>query len=115
MKKGLVLMLTVCVALGLVVTGCGEKKAESSSEAIEVAKAMETTEEKVDYLVGQAKAFYGSKEFQDVVGAAQYILRYLDKDSQEAQNLLEKARDQLTAAAKEVLKAAEKNLGDFSK
>ena len=101
--------------LSLSLVGCGQKKATSSNEAIETAKSMETTEQKVDYLTKQAKAFYNSKEFQGAVDIAQYILRYLDKDSQAAKDLLEKAKSQLTGAAKGAMEDVEKGLGDFGK
>jgi hypothetical protein len=95
----LVAILIVSVSL----TGCGAKKAESSKEAIDMAKTMETAQEKANYLIGQAKAFYNSKEFQDAVDVAQYVLRYVDKDSQQAKDLVEKAKAQLTSAAKGAL------------
>ena len=76
---GLIPVLIICVSL--LVSGCGAPKAESSGVAIAEAKTMQTPQQKMDYLVGQAKAFYNSKQFQDTVDIAQYILRFLDKDS----------------------------------
>ena len=115
MNKLLVVMFAGCLVVGLILTGCGEKKVASSKEAIQTAKAMETTQEKVDYLIGQAKAFYNSKEFQGAVDITQYILRYLDKDSQAARDLLDKAKSQLTAAAKGAVEDVKKGFGDFGK
>lgn len=100
-----VCMLLVCVAL----TGC-TKKAVSSSEAINNAKALQTTEQKTDYLVGQGNAFVSSKEYQSAIDVAQYILSNLDKESQEAKAILEKAKAQLAAAAKEVAADVQKDL-----
>lgn len=111
MKKLLLLALAVC----LVLAGCGGEKAASSREAIQTAKAMETTQEKMDYLIGQAKTFYSSKEFQQAIDVAQYVLQYLDKDSQEAKDLLEKAKDQLAALAEGAMEDAKKGLEDFGK
>ena len=74
---------------------------------------METAQEKADYLLGQAKAFYSSDKFQEAVDTAKYILRYLDKDSQEAKALFEKALDGLKAKAKETVEGATKKLGNF--
>ncbi|MCK4859218.1 MAG: hypothetical protein KAS87_01530 [Candidatus Omnitrophica bacterium] len=101
--------------LSLVLVGCGEKKVASSNEAIQTAKSMETTQEKVDYLTKQAKAFYNSKEFQQAVDIAQYILRYVDKDSQAAKDLLEKAKDALASQVKGAAEDVKKRLGDFGK
>lgn len=100
-------VIAVCsLVLGVVFAGCEEKKVASSNEAIEASKSMETVEQKVDYLVGQAEAFYNSKEFQGTVDIAQYILRYVDKDSQEAKNLLERAKQALVAKAQEAVGTA---------
>jgi len=106
-------MLALGLVFSLTLTGCGTKKAESSKEAIQTAKAMETTEEKVDYLIGQAKAFYNSKEFQNAVDAAQYVLRYLDRDSQEARKLLDDAKAALKAEARKAVEDAKKKLPSF--
>lgn len=107
MKKVFVSTLVLGLIFGLVLTGCGAKKAASGKEAIDTAKTMETVEQKVNYLMGQAKAFYNSKEFQDAIDAAQYVLRYLDKDSQAAKDLIEKAKNELAEKAK----AAAKDFG----
>jgi len=95
--------------LSLAVAGCGAQKAESGTAAIAATKTMQTIPEKTDYLVSQAKAFYNSKDFQGAVDIAQYILRYLDKDSTAAKDLLAKAKEQLTAQAQGMLDQAKKN------
>jgi hypothetical protein len=115
MKRILTVTVLCITVTGLMIAGCGAKKADSSSQAINEAKAMQTTQEKVDYLVGQAKAFYNSKEFQGSIDIAQYILRYLDKDSQAAKDLIQKAKDQLTAQAQSMVDEAKKGLSGFGK
>ena len=115
MSKLFIVMLTGCLVLTLSLLGCGQKKTTSSSEAIQTAKGMETVEQKVDYLIGQAKSFYNSKEFQQAVDIAQYILTYLDNDSQAAKDLLERAKNELTAAAKGAMEDVKKGFGDFGK
>jgi len=115
MKKGLILGIVMALFFGLVLTGCGVKKAESSREAISVAKTIETTEQKVNYLVGQAKSFYNSKEFQGAVDIAQYILRYLDRDSQQAKDLLQEAKEALTSKVRGAVEDAKKGLSGFGK
>jgi alkyl sulfatase BDS1-like metallo-beta-lactamase superfamily hydrolase len=103
------LVITICIMLGFAVAGCGAQKAESPRAAIDVAKTMQTAQEKTDYLISQAKAFYNSKDFQGAVDIAQYVLRYLDKDSQAAKDLLTKAKEQLTAQAQGMLDQAKKD------
>nr|MBP7088304.1 hypothetical protein [Candidatus Omnitrophota bacterium] len=93
--------------------GCGPKKAGSSDDAITLAKAMETAEEKADYLITQAKAFYNSKEFQQSIDIAQYILQYVDKNSQDAKNLLEKAKEALKQKAQEAVTDVKSKIGSF--
>lgn len=108
-----VTVLGVCVSLVLV--GCGQKKAASSEEAIETTKSMETAEQKIDYLVKQARAFYNSEEYQDAVDTAKYILKNLDKDSQEARDILEKAKNELTSTVKGAVEDATGALKDLGK
>jgi len=115
MKKSLILGIVIALLFGLTLTGCGAKKAESSREAISVAKTMETTEQKINYLVGQAKSFYNSKEFQGAVDIAQHILRYLDSDSQQAKDLLQQAKDALTSKVRGAVEDAKKGLSGFGK
>ncbi len=102
MKKNFFFTVVVVLVLGLFFYGC-TRKAESSQEAIEIAQAMETAEEQVDYLIKQAKAFYNSDEFQQAVNITQHILRHLDRDSQEAKSLMDKAREALAAQAQEAI------------
>lgn len=111
MKKFFLLILM----LALVVAGCGQKKEATSREAINVAKTMETVEQKAEYLIGQAKAFYSSKEFQQAIKIAQYVLVNLDKDSQTSKDIIAKAKEALAVAARAALKDAKKRLGDLGK
>ena len=109
MKKLSYLAVVACIMLSFVVAGCGAQKAESSRAAIDNVKTMQTVQEKTDYLLSQAKAFYNSKDFQGAVDIAQHVLRYLDKDSQAAKDLLTKAKEQLTAQAQGMLDKAKKD------
>jgi len=117
MKVAAIVVMVCFLTLGSGLIGCSQQKADSSSAAIQAAKAMETAEQKVDYLIGQAKSFYNSKEFQNAIDTAQYILTQLDKDSQTAKSLLEKAKDALAAKAKEAVDSAtegmSKKIGNF--
>lgn len=109
MRRILSLLIVVAVISGVMLCGCAQKEA-SSSAAIQKSEAMAAVQDKVNYLIGQAKAFYNSKDFKEAINVAQYVLSRLDQNSQEAKNLLEKARGQLEAAAK---KAASEVTGAF--
>ena len=100
MKKIIAVVLMISVAASFGVAGCGGQKAASSRDAITKASVMQTVKAKTDYLVGQAKAFYNSKEFQNAIDVATYVITYLDKESKDAKAILEKARKGLAAEVK---------------
>lgn len=106
-----ILVLILSVGLG----GCGPKKAASSREAISASNAMKTVEEKTNYLIGQAKAFYNSNDFQGAIDIAQHILAYVDKDSKQAKDLLVKAKDALEAKARAAAKELKNKISNFGK
>jgi len=103
----------LCISLAL--AGCGAKREASSSAAIEKSQTMATVQQKVDYLSAQAKAFVNSKEYDQAVRVAQYILSNLDSNSQEARSLLDKAKEALATQAKAKLEDVKKQLGGFGK
>lgn len=106
-KKAFGVGIVFCLSFVMLLnTGC-TKKSASASEAIQNSQALKTVEEKVSYLIKQAEAFYNSKEFQQAIQAVQHVLSYLDKDSQQAKDLIEKAKAQLQATA-------QKAMGDVS-
>lgn len=109
MYKGFLFLLVVGLVFGSMV-GCGPKKEGSSREAIDVAGTMQTVQEKTDYLISQAKAFYNSDDFQNAIDICQYILSTLDRDSQAAKDLLEKAKDALAAHAQKAVEGIKSNL-----
>lgn len=116
MKRFIVMVLIFALFLTFFTCGCAkQKKAASSKEAIESAKTLTTVEAKVNYLLQQARAFYNSKDFQQTIDIAQYILTYLDKNSQEAKSLLEKAKEQLSALVQKEADTFKKKITDFGK
>ena len=115
MKKNVVLAIVAVLCVGVALIGCGAKKEASGSAAIQKSQAMATVQQKVDYLAGQAKAFINSKDYDQAVSVAQYILTNLDSNSKEARSLLEKAKSELTAQAKAKLEDVKKQFGNFGK
>jgi len=83
----------------------------SSTEAIDYAKTLSNIQEQTNYLVGQAKAFYNSKEFQNAIDTSQYVLRYLDKDNPQAKKLLTEAKEAITTHLKQKAEDAKKKFG----
>jgi hypothetical protein len=100
MKKMMVLAVVALLCAGLLAAGCGAKKEASSGAAIEKSQAMATVQQKADYLIAQAKAFYNSKQYNDAVTLAQYVVSRVDSNSASAKALLEKAKNELAAQAK---------------
>lgn len=115
MNKYAVAVMVSVLCLSIALIGCGAKKEVSSQQAIEKSKAMQTVEQKVNYLIGQTKAFMSSKEFDQAVATANYILRNLNANSQEAKNLLEKAKNAIAAQAKSAAADVKKQFGSFGK
>ncbi len=113
MRKTLVLIVCLLCVISFGLVGCGSEKASSPKAAIEHAKTLQTTVEQVNYLISQAQAYYNSKEFQGTVDLAQYVLSYLDSDSQAAKDLVTKAKEAITAAASAAAEAAKSKLGSF--
>lgn len=114
MRKYLSVLLVVVLALSLGILGC-TKKAASSQEAISNTQTMKTVDEKVNYLVGQANAFINSKEFDQAIQTAQYILSNLDQNSTAAKDIIEKAKAEMTKAAQGAMQDVKSKLGSFGK
>ena len=115
MKRFLLLMICLVCVVSFGLSGCGPQKASSPQTAIEHAKALATVSEQVNYLISQAKAYYNSKEFQGAVDIAQYVLKYLDSDSQAAKDLIAKAKEAISAAASAAAETAKSKLGSFGR
>ncbi|HOX53969.1 MAG: hypothetical protein PHI86_02020 [Candidatus Omnitrophica bacterium] len=103
MNRFTAIVISLVFLFSVAVVGCGPKKEASSLDAIKVAEAMKTVKEKTDYLLAQAQAFYNSKDFQNAIDAAQYVLRNLDKESMTAKNLITKAKEALAAEAQKAV------------
>jgi hypothetical protein len=114
MRKIMFVFLFFAAAVTCMVMGCA-KKAASSAEAIKRSEAMQTTDQKADYLIGQAKAFLGSKDYSEAMRTAQYVLSVLDKNSKEAQAIMEKAKNELTQQAKGMMEDVKKSMNTAGK
>jgi hypothetical protein len=95
-KKSFLAMLILVLFLSLALAGRAQQKATSSKEAIETAKATEAVKREPVYLLKQAWLY----QLKGISASytSQYILRYLDNDSQAAEGLIEQARDVLVSA-----------------
>ncbi|MDP8234137.1 MAG: hypothetical protein P9M06_04990, partial [Candidatus Saelkia tenebricola] len=75
MRKMMFLMVSMILASSILITGCSkEGTVASSMDAIDIAKTLATTQEKISYLTTEAETLYRSEKFQDVANIAQYIL-----------------------------------------
>lgn len=106
---GVLVGLFIC---GLMVSGCAQQaKATDSQQAIAQAEQYQSIEEKVQYLVTQANQFLNSKEFNEAISTAQYVIKELDQNSQDAKNILETAKAELQKVAQGAVKDVKNVLG----
>ncbi|PIQ83435.1 MAG: hypothetical protein COV75_07310 [Candidatus Omnitrophica bacterium CG11_big_fil_rev_8_21_14_0_20_63_9] len=111
MNKGVRgLLVAVAIASVGVMAGCA-KQAASSSEAIQHAKTLKAPEQQTDYLVSQAQAFMNSKDYQEAIKTAQYVLSSVDVRSQAATDLLGQAKAKLATDAQAVIGNTKKQKG----
>ncbi|MCK4995132.1 MAG: hypothetical protein KAS13_08850 [Candidatus Omnitrophica bacterium] len=87
-----------------------QKVAKTADEAIKFAKTLEGVQPKKDYLLTQAQSMYDSKELEEVVEIAKYVLEYVDSDGAKAKQLLEKATQDLEALARGGIDQAAKKI-----
>lgn len=110
MKK----LISAALLLNLIgifmLVGCGSNKAASSNDAIEFAKTIQSLQEKTNYLLNQAKAFYNAKDFKQAITLAQYVLSYVDQNSAQAKDLLEKAKSGLASFAQKKADTLKSNI-----
>ena len=114
MKRVAAILIAVSLIGGLAVFGCA-KKAANSQEAIATAKGMKTVDEQVNYLVGQANSFVNSKNFDDAISTAKYVLSNLDSNSQAAKDIVTKATEEMKKAAMGAMGDMQKKMGSFGK
>jgi len=104
--------LVLLLAAGLMISGCAQQaKTSNSQEAIDQAQQYQSVDEKVRYLVSQANQFLNSQEFNEAISTAQYIIRNLDQNSQDAKNIIETAKAELQKAAEGAVKDVKNVLG----
>lgn len=105
-------ILTVwAVAAVLMITGCEKQaKTQNSQQAIQQSQQLSTSEEKVNFLISEAKAFIGQKKYDEGIQTANYILANLDQQSKEAQDILTTARAEIEKTAREQLEKTKKDV-----
>ncbi|MFA5038676.1 MAG: hypothetical protein WC732_03240 [Candidatus Omnitrophota bacterium] len=106
MNKTLVILMVIAVVS---MAGCA-KKASSSSEAIAQAQTMQSVNQKVDYLAGQANMFLDSREYSEALKTANYILSNVDSNSQQAKDIVQKAQERLSGQVKDMAGNFEKSM-----
>ncbi len=96
MKK----VLAIALLMGMSCVVCaGAVEPMSAADAIKNAQTLNTIKEKADFIMQKAQALYESKQFQQAIQAAQYVLANLDKNSTSAKDLIAKAKAQLQSSA----------------
>lgn len=112
MNNSKIKIFVVGLIIGFVALGCGQK-AKSSSEAVELSKAKATVESQAKYLIQQANGFLNSKQFDEALNTAKYVLSKLDANSIEAKNIIEEAKKKLEKIALEKMNEVKGKIGSF--
>lgn len=97
MKRSM--LLAVCFIFCCAAAVAYAQVSAAVTEVIKKSEVFKTVAEKANYLIGQADAFYKTEKFQQAIETAQYVLNNLDKNSQPAKDLIEKAKAQMKATA----------------
>lgn len=113
MRRVLIGILSVLLCAGFI-SACA-KKAASGSEAISNTQTMQTTQQKMDYLISQGNAFLNSRQYEDAVQVARHVLADLDKNSAQAQSLIDKAMAQMKETAGKAMSDTQKKMGEMFK
>ena len=96
------LITFLCCVFVVSLMGCAQQpKSANSGEAIKNADQLSTVQEKVNYLESEAKAFISQKRYDDALKTANYVLSKFQADAKEAQQIVERAKSELEALAKE--------------
>lgn len=107
------ILIGCLVLVGLTAAGCEQKPtAQNAQEAIDHAKTKQTIDSQVDYLADQARGFINSKEYEDAIQIANYILTNLDQDSKAARDILEKAKAQMQKTAQGAIDDVKKEMNN---
>ncbi len=115
MNKALLITVFLTGAV-LAVSSCSQQpKSASASQAIEQSKALQTTDAQAKYLIDQANAFVNSKNFDEAIQTAKYVLANLDANSAEAKSILEKAAAEMKKVALQKAEEVKKSLGGLGK
>lgn len=115
MKKIFLSLTVLCALAGLTIGGCAQKPAASSGDAITQSKTLQTVQEQVKYLIGQANAFINSQKFDEAINTAQYVLSNLDSNSTEAKSIITKAQEQIKQMAGKAMEDMKNKLGTLGK
>ena len=115
MNKIKLLCLGAALVFSLSAGGCVPKSAASAQEAIEQSKSKGSVQQQVDYLTGQANAFINNKNYDQAMAVANHILSDLDKNSDAARKILEKAKEDMHKAAQGAVDEMKKSFGNMGK
>ncbi|MFH1856991.1 MAG: hypothetical protein ABH836_07225 [Candidatus Omnitrophota bacterium] len=113
MKKWIRVVAACYFMLIIGLAGCSKApKTGSATEAIQQAQQLNTMQEKAQYLINEANAFLQSHKFDEAVNTAKYVLSELDRNSQQAKSILEKAMAELKKASEEKMNQMKKGMGN---
>lgn len=98
--KRLTLLLAAFVIVAATLVGCAQApKSANSSEAIDYAKTLEGVEAQAKFLLKEAEAFVNSKQYDEAIKAAKYVISTYESEADAAKKILEDAQAELKKLA----------------
>ena len=102
MHQNVLKFLVVVIMVSFCALGCAQKPETSSAkDAIQKSQNLQSVEAQAEYLIKDANAFVNSEQFDEAIQTAKHVLAELDKDSAEAQSIIQKAQAELKALAEQ--------------
>ena len=102
----------------ILMSGCAKEKLKPSAnaqEAINRSKMQDSVQHQVNYLIEEGQDFVYSKNYNQAMMVAKYILASLDANSQEAKDIFDQAKAEMQKAAQTAKTEMKNKLGTLGK
>ena len=97
MRKAVIVTMVVLFLVLSLVSDVFAARAKAYKDVLKEVEKKRRVTDKRSYLLDQAEASYDAKEYLDSSNIAQYILRYVDPESEEAMTMMKKANSALSS------------------
>ncbi len=109
-------LMMVCVMAGVILVGCAQKTvADNATQVIEQSKAQGPVEAQANFLMEQANALVSSKNYQEAMNVAHYVIANFKDKAPEAQKLLQDIQVNVQQMFQEKMGTVKKDVGAAAK